>query len=80
MSNPNIIPGPGRPKGGQNKTTLEVKKAIEFVFVGLGGKMAFLRWGREHPSIFYEHIFTKLVKNFEVGNDDSGVFTIKIEK
>jgi hypothetical protein len=53
--------GGGRARGSLNKTTKNVKQAIESVFEGLGGTDEFLRWAQENKGIFYERIFIRLL-------------------
>jgi hypothetical protein len=47
-------PGPGRPKGSQNKTTVAVKQALAEAFEGIGGVSALITWAREQPGEFYK--------------------------
>jgi len=52
--------GPGRPKGCQNKTTVDVKDALEKCFTKLGG-VAFLQtWAEKNPTEFLK-IWSKLL-------------------
>lgn len=48
-------PGPGRPKGLQNKLTRTVKEAVEAAFNELqaDAKVNLAAWGKENPSEFY---------------------------
>ena len=52
---------PGRAKGTLNKSTLEIKQAIEQVFEGMGGIDALLKWAVENQSVFYTQIWCKLL-------------------
>lgn len=60
-----FIPGTarqgGRAKGTANKSTLEIKQAIEQVFNDMGGAEALLRWAQENQTIFYTAIWAKLL-------------------
>lgn len=47
-------PGPGRPKGLQNKNTLSVKAALHQAFDLLGGVRALFEWAGKNPSEFYK--------------------------
>lgn len=44
----------GREKGTPNKTTIEVKAALEYAFDEIGGKKKFADWAKENPSLFYQ--------------------------
>ena len=53
-------PGPGRPKGALNRTTILMRDAIAAVFAdlqahhkGKGRYSHFLAWAKKHPSEFY---------------------------
>lgn len=53
--------GPGgRKKGSLNKTTKGAKMILEEAFRDMGGKAAFVRWGRDNPTEFYK-IWAKLL-------------------
>ena len=60
-----FVPGTGRQggrlKGTPNKSTLEIKQAIEQVFNDMGGAEALLRWAQENQTIFYTAIWAKLL-------------------
>ena len=43
----------GRKKGTPNKTTLQVKEALERAFHGIGGVPKLVAWGQENPGEFY---------------------------
>ena len=47
-------PGPGRPKGSKNKSTLQIKEAFLEAFNELGGVPALVRWGRSNDTDFYK--------------------------
>lgn len=49
-------PGPGRPKGSQNKTTRGAKEAFTLAFEELGGFEAMVKWAKSDPDnlkVFY---------------------------
>lgn len=48
------LPGPGRPKGSKNKTTLQIKQAFLEAFVELGDVPGLVAWGRENLTDFYK--------------------------
>jgi len=51
----------GRTAGTVNKTSLEIKAAIELTFDKLGGVEAFATWAKENPTIFYTALWGKLL-------------------
>ena len=56
--------GPGRPKGGSNKTTALAKDAIALAAEGLGGTNRLIAWAQEDPlneRAFWTSIYTKLL-------------------
>ena len=54
--------GPGRPKGVPNKTTTEVKAAIEDAFKYLETHSdGFNAWSRANQTIFYTQLLPKLL-------------------
>lgn len=56
-------PGPGRPKGVQNKLTRKVKEAFEATFEDLqrgGGPSSLGAWAKDNPTEFYK-IASKLI-------------------
>ena len=53
--------GSGRKAGAKNKVTLACKEAIEYAFAGLGGQDALLAWAKAEPSLFFTHIWSKLL-------------------
>src|SRR5687767_2675366 len=60
MFTPRGRPGPGRPKGAPNKTTIFMKEAIAAVFEDLQAKHKgegryshFLEWAEANPTEFY---------------------------
>jgi hypothetical protein len=44
----------GRPRGTTNKRTTAFNAALWEAFQALGGVPALAKWGREHPTEFYE--------------------------
>jgi hypothetical protein len=53
-------PGPGRPKGLPNKSTVAVKQALQMAFEGVGGVPALTEWARENQGEFYK-LYAKLL-------------------
>lgn len=47
-------PGPGRPKGSPNKTTVLVKTALQNVYAKKGGDAALLKWAKDNETEFYK--------------------------
>jgi hypothetical protein len=57
-------PGPGRPKGLQNKTTIAAKDAIAQAAEQLGGATRLVEWAKEDPAnerVFWGSIYPKLL-------------------
>lgn len=52
MANPNPKPGPGRPKGSQNKLTMSIKEMILAALDEAGGKDYLLDQARNNPGAF----------------------------
>jgi len=50
----------GRPPGSLNKSTRNVKAALERAFERMGGVRALVAWGRENPTEFYK-LWAKLL-------------------
>jgi hypothetical protein len=51
----------GRRKGTPNKNTAAVKEAIEQAFEHIGGVPALVAWAEKNPTLFYLHLFPKLL-------------------
>lgn len=56
----------GRVAGTPNKTTIEVKEALEFAFDEIGGKEKFAEWARSKPELFYALWVKLLPKDIKV--------------
>ena len=57
-------PGPGRPPGSRNKTTVAAKEAIALAAEGLGGTKRMIAWAKEDPlneRAFWASIYPKLL-------------------
>jgi len=57
-------PGPGRPKGSVNKTTVAAKEAIAIAASKLGGADRLVAWAQEDPQnerVFWGTIYPKLL-------------------
>lgn len=64
-------PGPGRPPGSRNKTTVAAKEAIALAAAGLGGTDRLITWAKEDPlneRAFWATIYPKLLP-LQVGGD-----------
>lgn len=74
-------PGPGRPKGSQNKLSKVAKENIESVFEALGGVDKMTLWAADNPSEFYR-IYSKLivVKVEGSGPDGEHVLISRVER
>ncbi len=67
-------PGPGRPKGLQNKTTRAAKEAIALAADALGGAERMVEWAKEDPkneSAFWTTIYPKLLPHTLAGDPDN---------
>lgn len=67
-------PGPGRPKGIPNKTTIAVKDAIAQAAAELGGVERLVAWAREDKAnerLFWGSIYPKLLP-LQVTGDGGG--------
>ena len=69
-------PGPGRPKGRQNKITASAKAALEEAFDGVGGVPSLIAWAQKEPSAFYA-IWGKLVPK-EVDLNTAGPLEVTV--
>ena len=57
-------PGPGRPPGSRNKTTVAAKEAIALAAEGLGGTDQMIAWAKEdalNERAFWATIYPKLL-------------------
>lgn len=74
-------PGPGRPKGVLNKTTVAAKDAIAQAAEALGGSARLVAWAQEDPSnekVFWGTIYPKLIP-LQVSGDPESPIAHKIE-
>lgn len=53
--------GAGRKAGVPNKQTTIVKEAILKAYEVIGGDIAFAAWARENPTIYYQHLWAKVM-------------------
>jgi hypothetical protein len=53
-------PGPGRPKGLANKTTVAAKEAFTLAAQGIGGVEALTQWGAVNPDKFWP-LYARLI-------------------
>lgn len=70
-------PGPGRPKGSQNKATRAVKDAILDAADALGGTARLAEWAKEDPkneATFWASIYTKVLPKELTGAEGSDLF------
>lgn len=65
-------PGPGRPKGVPNKTTMAVKEALSLAFAGLGGVAALETWARDNTTEFYK-LWAKMLPTEVKGDLGAGI-------
>jgi hypothetical protein len=66
-------PGPGRPKGSQNKTTLQLKEAVLSALAKLGGDDYLVALRRENSSAFASLLAKVLPTQLAADNSDGGV-------
>lgn len=75
-------PGPGRPKGSQNKTTKAAKDAIAEAAEQLGGVNRLVAWAREaseNEKAFWSTIYPKLLP-LQVAGEGGGPLVVNINK
>jgi len=68
-------PGPGRPPGSRNKSTVAAKEAIALAAEGLGGTNRLIAWAQEDPlneRAFWSSIYPKLLPLQVHGAGDAG--------
>mgnify|MGYP003437711012 CR=1 FL=1 len=67
MARSNLVsgkPGPGRPPGSRNKTSVIAKEAIALAAEGLGGTDRLIAWAQESPEnerAFWTGLYGKLI-------------------
>lgn len=74
-------PGPGRPPGSRNKTTIAAKEAIALAAEGLGGTERLVAWAKEDPAnerAFWSSIYPKLIP-VQIGGDPSNPLHHRVE-
>lgn len=75
-------PGPGRPKGSQNKVTKAAKDAIAEAAEKLGGVNRIVAWAKEAPEnekAFWSQVYPKLLPLQVNGAGDDGEHIIAHE-
>ena len=75
-------PGPGRPKGSENKITRTAKEAIALAADGLGGAERLVAWAKEDPlneRAFWATIYPKLLPLQVNGAGDNGEHLVGIK-
>jgi hypothetical protein len=75
-------PGPGRPKGRLNKTTVAAKEAIALAAEGLGGTERLIAWAQEDPlneRAFWSSIYPKLLPLQVSGEGGGPVQVTRVE-
>lgn len=69
----------GRKKGTPNKSTQNVKTAIELAFQGLGGVKGLMKWAKANQTEFYTKVWLKLVpSNVHLSDEDGNPLEIKL--
>lgn len=69
----------GRKKGSINKSTRQVKEAIEAAFEELGGIDSLVEWGRNKPDLFYGQVWPKLLPLQVNGNLNINQIIVEID-
>jgi hypothetical protein len=64
-------PGPGRPRGLQNKITVELKQMIEGALEEVGGQKYLVSLARKRPEVFCQLLVRLLPKAVELGFNGS---------
>lgn len=75
-------PGPGRPKGSQNKTTAAAKDAIAQAAAELGGTDRLVAWAQADPKneyAFWTSVYPKLIP-LQVGGDPNNPIVTEIKR
>ena len=67
------LPGPGRPKGSLNKTTLQLREMILLALDKLGGPDYLVALGRENSSAYASLLSKVLPTTLSAPNSDGGV-------
>ena len=70
-------PGPGRPKGSQNRATKAVKDTILAAAEELGGADRLVEWAKEDPkneAAFWSSIYPKLLPKELTGPEGGNLF------
>ena len=73
-------PGPGRPKGLQNKTTVAAKEAIAMAADRLGGADRLVEWAQYDPAnerVFWGTIYPKLLP-LQVSGEGGGPLAVSL--
>jgi len=74
-------PGPGRPKGVLNKTTVAAKEAFQMAFDNLGGWQRMVQWAEEDPDnlkTFYS-LYARLIPlDLTTGGDKLPSVTVNV--
>ena len=69
-------PGSGRKPGSPNKTTANVKEALETAFQGVGGIKKLQAWGKKNPTEFFKLWAKLLPASIHLGGaDGSNLFS-----
>jgi hypothetical protein len=77
MSNPNIPPGPGRPKGSKNKFT-KLQDQILAALEKSGGIQYFQKQSMAEPAAYLALIGKLLPKQMEVSGKDGGPVVVEV--
>lgn len=78
MGNPNLVAGPGRPKGVPNKTTMALKEMILAALDDVGGQAYMARQAEENPTAFMTLIGKVLPMAVNLGDANGEKFSVNV--
>lgn len=67
--------GKGRPKGAQNKSTRQVKEALQAVYAKKGGDTSLLKWAKENETEFYK-LWGRMLPQEVAGDPENPVHVV----
>lgn len=77
--NPNLGPGPGRPKGSQNCATVTAKAAFQLAFDRIGGAAKLAEWANANTTDFYK-IYGRLIPTDVTVDPENNKIIVEIVK
>jgi hypothetical protein len=61
VAGPKHKPGPGRPKGSKNRTSVELRQNVVEAYLKLGGVRGLVAWGKTERGEFYRLMVARLI-------------------